>query len=95
MSLSSEEVNKIAWLARLAIDSDKVDAYAHDLSGILDFVEQMNAADTSKVTPMAHPMDQAQRLRVDCVTESNQREEFQRHAPRVEAGLYLVPKVIE
>jgi len=95
MSLTSEEVNRIAWLARLAIDSDKTDAYAHDLSGILDFIEQMSAVDTATVEPMAHPLDQAQRLRPDAVTEPDQRALFQQLAPAVEAGLYLVPKVIE
>ena len=95
MSLSAEEVNKIAWLGRLAIDADKVEAYARDLSGILDFVEQMSAIDTAGVAPMAHPMDQVQRLRPDLVTEADQRERFQAHAPLTEAGLYLVPKVIE
>jgi aspartyl-tRNA(Asn)/glutamyl-tRNA(Gln) amidotransferase subunit C len=95
MSLSAEEVNKIAWLGRLAIDADKVEAYAKDLSGILDFVEQMSAVDTRDVAPLAHPLDQAQRLRVDAVTETDQRDWFQAHAPKVEAGLYLVPKVIE
>ena len=95
MSLSTAEVNKIAWLGRIAIDEDKIEAYARDLSGILDFVEQMSALDTSAVSPMAHPMDQAQRLRTDQVTETNQRELFQANAPLVEAGLYLVPKVIE
>lgn len=95
MSLTSEEVNRIAWLARLAIDSDKTDAYAHDLSGILNFIEQMSAVDTDTVAPMAHPLDQAQRLRPDAVTEPDQRALFQTLAPAVEAGLYLVPKVIE
>ena len=95
MSLTSEEVNRIAWLARLAIDSDKTDAYAHDLSGILNFIEQMSAVDTSTASPMAHPLDQAQRLRPDAVTEPDQRALFQQLAPAVEAGLYLVPKVIE
>ena len=95
MSLTSEEVNRIAWLARLAIDSDKTDAYAHDLSGILDFIEQMSAVDTATVEPLAHPLDQAQRLRPDAVTETDQRALFQQLAPVVEAGLYLVPKVIE
>ena len=95
MSLSAEEVNKIAWLARVAIDADKIDVYARDLSGILDFVEQMGAVDTTRVDHMAHPMDQAQRLRVDDVTEPDQRALFQANAPLVEAGLYLVPKVIE
>ena len=95
MSISTEEVNRIAWLARLAIESDKTDAYAHDLSGILNFIEQMSAVDTAAVEPMAHPLDQAQRLRQDVVTESDQRQLFQQNAPAVEAGLYLVPKVIE
>jgi aspartyl-tRNA(Asn)/glutamyl-tRNA(Gln) amidotransferase subunit C len=95
MSLTSEEVNRIAWLARLAIDSEKTAAYAQDLSGILDFIEQMSAVNTSAVEPMAHPLDQAQRLRPDAVTEPDQRALFQQLAPAVEAGLYLVPKVIE
>ncbi len=95
MSLTTAEVNKIAWLGRIAIDEDKIEAYARDLSGILDFVEQMSALDTRSVAPMAHPMDQAQRLRTDQVTETDQRDLFQAHAPLVEAGLYLVPKVIE
>ena len=95
MSLTSEGVNRIAWLARLAIDSEKTAAYAQDLSGILDFIEQMSAVDTAAVEPMAHPLDQAQRLRPDAVTEPDQRALFQQLAPAVEAGLYLVPKVIE
>ncbi|GAB6046198.1 Asp-tRNA(Asn)/Glu-tRNA(Gln) amidotransferase subunit GatC [Methyloparacoccus murrellii] len=95
MSLTSEEVNRIAWLARLAIDPDKTAAYARDLSGILDFIEQMGTVDTDQVTPMAHPLDQVQRLRPDTVTEADQRALFQAQAPAVEAGLYLVPKVIE
>jgi aspartyl-tRNA(Asn)/glutamyl-tRNA(Gln) amidotransferase subunit C len=95
MSLSAAEVNKIAWLARLAIDDDKVEAYARDLSQILGFVERLGSVDTSRVAPMAHPLDEAQRLRPDVVTESDQRTLFQAHAPLVEAGLYLVPKVIE
>lgn len=95
MSLSIDQVYKIAWLARLAIDQEKAAAYARDLNGILDFVEEMSAVDTSEVAPMAHPLDQAQRLRPDIVTETDQRELFQACAPLVEAGLYLVPKVIE
>lgn len=95
MSLTTEDVHKIAWLARLAIDPDKAGAYARDLSGILDFIEQMSAVDTSSVAPMAHPLDQSQRLRPDTVSETDQRRLFQSLAPVVEAGLYLVPKVIE
>lgn len=95
MSLSAEDVKKIAWLARIGIDNKDSIAYARDLSGILDLVEQMNAVNTSNVAPMAHPLDQTQRLRPDIVTEKVQTDRFQSQAPLVEAGLYLVPKVID
>jgi len=95
MSLGPAEVAKIAHLARLAIREKDAPAYARNLSAILDLVAQMNAVDTTGVAPMAHPLDMAQRPRADEVTEANQREHFQAIAPRVEAGLYLVPKVIE
>ena len=95
MALDSSAVEKIAHLARLGIDAKDVPEYARNLSDILAFVEQLNAVDCSGVLPMAHPLDTPQRLREDEVTEFNQRDKFQAHAPRVEAGLYLVPKVIE
>ena len=95
MSLTAEDVNKIAYLARLGINPEDVAAYAKDLSGILALVEQMNSVDTDDVVPMAHPMDQTQRLRPDVVTEQDQHVLFQSQAPQVEADLYLVPKVIE
>ena len=95
MPLGTAEVAKIAHLARLAIRKEDAPAYARNLSAILELVEQMNAVDTTGVTPMAPPLDMAQRLRADEVSESNQRAHFQAIAPRVDAGLYLVPKVIE
>ncbi|GAB4361820.1 MAG: Asp-tRNA(Asn)/Glu-tRNA(Gln) amidotransferase subunit GatC [Methylohalobius sp. ZOD2] len=95
MSLTVEEVRNIAYLARIRIEDEDAGRYARDLSGILDFVAQMNAVDTDTVAPMAHPLDLPQRLRPDEVTEENQRDRFQSIAPAVEAGLYLVPQVIE
>jgi aspartyl-tRNA(Asn)/glutamyl-tRNA(Gln) amidotransferase subunit C len=95
MSLDKEAVGKIAHLARLGVDEAEYETYARNLSDILSFVEQLDAVDTSGVEPMAHPMDASQRLRPDRVSEADQREAFQRIAPKVEAGLYLVPKVIE
>ena len=95
MSLGSDEVKKIARLARVAIRAEDIPEYAKNLSNILQFVEQMNAVNTSGIAPMAHPLDAPQRLRPDSVTETDQRELFQSIAPRVEGGLYLVPKVIE
>jgi len=95
MSLDRSDVVNIAHLARLAIAEHDIPEYARNLSNILQFVEQMSAVDTADVEPMAHPLDMAQRLREDVVTEGDQREHFQAIAPAVEAGLYLVPKVIE
>jgi aspartyl-tRNA(Asn)/glutamyl-tRNA(Gln) amidotransferase subunit C len=95
MSLDKEAVSRIAHLARLGVDPAESDTYARNLSDILSFVEQLNAVDTAGVEPMAHPLDASQRLRADQVTETDRREQYQRVAPRVEAGLYLVPRVIE
>jgi aspartyl-tRNA(Asn)/glutamyl-tRNA(Gln) amidotransferase subunit C len=95
MSLNKQDVEKIAHLARIALSEQDVPLYARNLSNILEFVEQMNAADIGGIEPMAHPQDLSARLRPDLVMESDQREKLQKIAPRVEAGLYLVPKVIE
>lgn len=95
MALDSNDVAKIAHLARLQVAEADLDAYAAELSNILHLVEQMNAVDTAGVEPMAHPLHMAQRLRPDAVTEADQRTAFQAVAPATEDGLYLVPKVIE
>lgn len=95
MTLTTEEVKKIAYLARLGIDNKDIATYAQDLSRILDLMTQMSETNTDKVLPMAHPMEQKQRLRADAVLESNQRQHFQSIAPQVDSGLYLVPKVLD
>ncbi len=95
MSLDRSDVEKIAHLARMALDESQIDNYASELSNILALVEQLEQADTSGIEPMSHPLHMAQRLRDDEVTETNRREANQAIAPQVENGLYLVPKVIE
>ncbi|MCU7906734.1 MAG: Asp-tRNA(Asn)/Glu-tRNA(Gln) amidotransferase subunit GatC [Candidatus Thiodiazotropha sp. (ex Epidulcina cf. delphinae)] len=95
MPLDHSDVEKIAHLARMALDESQIDAYAEDLSNILGLVEQLEAADTTDIEPMSHPLHMAQRLRFDEVTEEVRREKNQAVAPSVENGLYLVPKVIE
>ena len=95
MALTPQDIRKIANLARLHIDESEVEQYQHDLSRILEFVEQMNRVDVGDIEPMAHPQDLAQRLRIDQVTETDQRDKFQSIAPATQDGLYLVPKVIE
>ncbi len=95
MSLDKSEIEKIAWLARLAVDERDFSNYSSELSSILTLVEKMNTVDTSAIEPLAHPLDLPARLRSDEITETNQRETFQENAPETEAGYYLVPKVIE
>jgi aspartyl-tRNA(Asn)/glutamyl-tRNA(Gln) amidotransferase subunit C len=93
--LSLEQVTRIAQLARLELSPAETAAMQHEMNAILAMVDQMAAVDTAGVEPMAHPQEAAQRLREDAVTESDQREVFQRVAPATEDGLYLVPQVIE
>lgn len=95
MKLSRHEVESIAHLARLEISTTEIPAYVDNLSRIIDFVQQLDGADTEGVTPMAHPLNMTQPLRPDAVTEADQRDLCQRNAQAVAAGLYLVPRVIE
>ncbi|MBD3655286.1 MULTISPECIES: Asp-tRNA(Asn)/Glu-tRNA(Gln) amidotransferase subunit GatC [Marinobacter] len=95
MTISRKDIEKVAVLARIKVDDEQVAALEKDLGNILDLVDQLGAADTDSVEPMAHPLDAVQRLRPDVVTETNQREAFQAIAPATEDGLYLVPRVIE
>ena len=95
MSLHRTDIEKIAHLARLAITEEDIPRYVRELSNILHMMEQMNSVNTHAVVPMAHPLEAGQRLRADEITETDQREQFQSIAPQVEAGLYLVPKVID
>lgn len=93
--LTAKDINKIAHLARLQIDTKDISKYTEHLSSILNFVEQIKNVDTENIEPMAHPQDLAQRLRPDAITETDNKELFQSIAPQTEAGLYLVPKVID
>lgn len=95
MSLDKQDVQKIAHLARLSLDDNDAEQYQRSLTSILDLVEQMQSVDTDGVAPLSHPLEAKQRLRDDVVTEENRREAFLANAPQTEAGLFLVPKVID
>ena len=95
MSISREDIEKVAVLARIRLEDNQAEALEKDLGNILNLVDQLQAADTADVEPLAHPLDAVQRLRPDQVTEIDQREAFQKIAPATEDGLYLVPRVIE
>jgi len=95
MSLDHDQVRRIAHLARIELSPAEADETRDRLNGIFALIEEMQAVDTRGIEPMAHAQNLAQRLRDDRVTETDQHADFQKIAPEVEAGLYLVPKVIE
>ena len=95
MALTLDDVQRAAHLARIAIDDAEAEAALAQLTRVFGLIEEMQAVDISGITPMAHAQDLMLRLRNDAVTEGDQRQLFQSVAPEVEAGLYLVPKVIE
>ncbi|QLG88782.1 Asp-tRNA(Asn)/Glu-tRNA(Gln) amidotransferase subunit GatC [Chitinibacter bivalviorum] len=95
MSLSQDDVRRIARLARIAVSDDEVVASQSQLNQLFALIEEMRAVDTDGIEPMAHAQDVMLRLREDAATAPNRRESFQAVAPSVENGLYLVPKVIE
>jgi aspartyl-tRNA(Asn)/glutamyl-tRNA(Gln) amidotransferase subunit C len=95
MALSLDDVKRVAHLSRIEISDAAAETVLHDLVRIFGLIEQMQALDVSGIEPMAHGQDIVLRLREDKVTESDQHAAFQSVAPQVEAGLYVVPKVIE
>lgn len=104
MSLNIADIKRISHLARIEISETEAQATLTKLTGILGLIEEMQAVDTTGITPMSHSQDLSQRLRDDIVTETNERDVFQQNTPQlgngstekaVAGGLYLVPKVIE
>ncbi len=95
MSVSSDTIRDIAYLARLRVEDSELEDLTRRFSAILDLFGELQATDTDGVEPMAHPLDATQTLRDDVVTEGDQREALQSVAPQTEDGLYLVPRVVE
>ena len=95
MGLTSDDIKRLAHLARIDVDSAAVSGVRNKLDAILGLIDELQAIDTTGVTPMAHAQDVALPLREDVVTESDHHQRYQREAPAVAEGLYLVPKVIE
>jgi aspartyl-tRNA(Asn)/glutamyl-tRNA(Gln) amidotransferase subunit C len=95
MSFTTADVEKLAELAKLNVTKDQLDSLTNDLSRILELVEKMDQEDTKDIPPLAHPLESSQPLRTDAISEANQRELFQKNAPQVQAGLYIVPQFVE
>ena len=95
MSIEKQTIENLATLARLAVDDERVEEISQRLGSVLELVDQLQAADTSGLSELDHPLNETQRLREDTVNKTNMREAFQAIAPDTEADLYLVPKVID
>jgi aspartyl-tRNA(Asn)/glutamyl-tRNA(Gln) amidotransferase subunit C len=95
MSLSAQDIERIAHLARIRVTTDEVAQVQSKLEGIFKLIDDMQSVNTQGVEPMSHGLDMVLRLREDVVTETNQREKFQSNAPEAAEGYFLVPKVIE
>jgi aspartyl-tRNA(Asn)/glutamyl-tRNA(Gln) amidotransferase subunit C len=95
MSISEQDLTRVAELARIQLDAATVGEVTKRIDAILTMIDQMQAVDTSAVEPMSNPLDATQRLREDTVTEADMRTEFLALAPASEDGLYLVPRVVD
>jgi aspartyl-tRNA(Asn)/glutamyl-tRNA(Gln) amidotransferase subunit C len=95
MSLSHDQIRRIARLARIAMEPGEADAVATRLNRVLELIGELQAVDTTGIEPMAHALELVARLRADVVTEEDRHGAYQSVAPAVQDGLYLVPKVIE
>ena len=95
MDVTEEVVRNIAELVQLKVDDADIQQLAEGMQNILALADQMQAIDTDGIEPVSNPLDASQKLRPDAITEGNQRELFQSIAPATEAGLYLVPRVVE
>ncbi len=95
MSINKDQIKYLSLLSRMDIDKNEIKDVEEKLSKIIDFVDQLQTISTDDIEPMAHPLNQSQRLRMDEVTETNDRENIQKNAQQIEKGMYLVPKVID
>ena len=95
MSINKDQIKYLSILSRMNIDESEINDVEDKLSKIIDFVDQLQAVSTENIEPMAHPLNQSQRLRTDKVTEIDDRENVQKNAQEIEKGMYIVPKVIE
>jgi aspartyl-tRNA(Asn)/glutamyl-tRNA(Gln) amidotransferase subunit C len=95
VALSKEDIQHIAHLARLEIGEEEVADYETKLGKIIEFIDELEKADTDDLLPMAHPLEMSQRLRADEVTAKNERDHYQENASETADGLYVVPRVVE
>ncbi len=95
MSINKDQIKYLSLLSRMDIQESEINDVEEKLTKIIDFVDQLQSIDTDEIEPMAHPLNQSQRLRADRVVEENNRDKIQKNTESTERGMYIVPKVIE
>ena len=95
MSINKSDIEHLCNLSKLKLEEDEKAVFLEQMQSILKMIEELQEVEVENITPMAHPLDKSQRLRVDEVSETNQREEYQKNTEHTESGFYKVPKVIE
>ena len=95
MSINKDQIKYLSLLSRMDIQESEISDVEEKLTKIIDFVDQLQSIDTDEIEPMAHPLNQSQRLRVDKIVEENNRDKIQKNTKSTERGMYIVPKVIE
>ena len=95
MSINKDQIKYLSLLSRMDIQDSEINDVEEKLTKIIDFVDELQSIDTDEIEPMAHPLNQSQRLRVDKVVEENNRDKIQKNTESTERGMYIVPKVIE
>ena len=95
MSVDADTVRKVAKLARIAVEDDEVEPFARELSGILDWVEQLQEVDVDDVEPMTSAVPLRLKRREDVVTDGDRRDDILANAPDAREGFFAVPKVVE
>jgi len=95
LSINKDQIKYLSLLSRMDIQESEINDVEEKLTKIIDFVDQLQSIDTDEIEPMAHPLNQSQRLRADKVIEENNRDKIQKNTESTERGMYIVPKVIE
>ena len=95
MSIDKSDIEHLCNLSKLNLDEEEQSVFLSQMQSILDMIEELEEVDTGDIEPMAHPLKMTQRLRVDEVTEFNDREKYQKNTDFAEDGFYKVPKVID
>ena len=95
MSVTKDDVRKVARLTRIAVPEERIEPLATELSAILGWIEQLNEVDVDGIEPMTSVVDATLPMRDDVVTDGNIQDQVLANAPKSEDGFFVVPKSVE